>query len=284
LDFWQLKVPYQDPAVLARQLYLLQRAGLKWLWPTGHAEALGALWAGFEAASRGTSEGHAQARQQYARAIALDTQYAMAYAQLGRSYFQEWDRGSYDPQLLERALELMQQAIALDASVPWFHRVLCAVYLRQKQYAPALAAAERAIALGPNEANGYVMQAGVKNATGQPENAIGLVKKAMRFDPQYPDWYDLTLGWSYVLLERYEEAIATLQGLLTRHPEHEAADVQLAGIYSAAGREAEARAAAAEVLRLDPKFSLERVRQWLPFEDPAAIERYLAVLRQAGLE
>jgi tetratricopeptide (TPR) repeat protein len=126
----------------------------------------------------------------------------MAYAQLGRSYFQEWDRGSDDPQVLERALELMQQAMALDASVPWFHRVLCAVYLQQKQYAPALAAAERAIALGPNEANGYVMLAAVRNATGQPEDAIGLVKKAMRLDPRYPDWYGFTLGWSYVLLER----------------------------------------------------------------------------------
>jgi adenylate cyclase len=186
--------------------------------------------------------------------------------------------------VLERALELMQQAIALDASVPWFHRVLCAVYLRQKQYAPALAAAERAVALGPNEANGYVMLAAVLNSTGQPERAIGLVKKAMRLDPHYPDWYDLTLGWSYILLERYEEAMAALQSLLTRHPDHVVAHVQLAAIYSAADREAEARAATAEVLRLDPEFSLERVRQWLPFQDPAVIERYLAGLRQAGLK
>jgi TolB-like protein/Tfp pilus assembly protein PilF len=284
LDFWQLKVPYQDPAIVVRQLDLLQRAGLKWHAPTDNLEALGAFWAGAEAEWRGTPEGYALARQQYAQAIALDPQYAVAYARLGRTYHQEWGRGNHDPQVLERALELMQQATALDASVPWFHRVLCGVYLGQKQYTLALAAAERALALGPNEANGYVMLAAVLNATGQPEKAIGLVKKAMRLDPQYPDWYDFTLGWSYVLLERYEEAIATLQSLLTRHPDHLVAHVQLAGIYSAAGREAEARAAAAEALRLDPKFSLERVRPWLPFQDPAAIERYLAGLRQAGLE
>jgi adenylate cyclase len=128
------------------------------------------------------------------------------------------------------------------------------------------------------------MLAAVLNATGQPEKAIGLVKKAMRLDPQYPDWYDLTLGWSYAVLERYEEAMAALQTLLARHPDHVVAHVQLAAIYSASGREAEARAAAAEVLRLDPQFSLERVRQWLPFQDPGAIERYLAALRQAGLK
>ena len=75
-----------------------------------------------------------------------------------------------------------------------------------------------------------------------------------------------------------------MQSLLTRHPDHVVAHVQLAAIYSAAGRKAEARAAAAEALRLDPEFSLERVRQWLPFQDPAATERYLAALRQAGLK
>jgi adenylate cyclase len=121
LEGWKLKMPYKDPAIVARQLDLLHRAGLKWQAPTDNPEALGAFWAGLEAESRGTPEGHAQARQQYTRAIALDPQYAGAYAQLGRTYFQEWDRGSNDPQVLERALELMHQAIALDASVPWFH-------------------------------------------------------------------------------------------------------------------------------------------------------------------
>ena len=284
LEGWKLKMPYQDPAIVARQLDLLQRAGLKWQAPTDNPEALGAFWAGLEAESRGTPEGHAQARQQYTRATALDPQYAAAYAQLGRTYFQEWDRGSNDPQVLERALELIHQAIALDASVPWFHRVLCAVYLRQKQYAPALAAAERAVALGPNEANGYVMLASVLNHTGQPEKAIGLVKKAMRLNPEYSGWYDLTLGWSYALLDRYEEAMAALQSLLKRDPAHLFAHLQLAAIYSASGRETEARAAAADVLRIDPEFTLERVRQHLPFQDPAAIERYLAILRQAGLK
>jgi tetratricopeptide (TPR) repeat protein len=62
------------------------------------------------------------------------------------------------------------------------------------------------------------MLAQVLNSTGQPEKAIGLVKKAMRLNPQYSGWYDLTLGWSYALLDRYEEAMAALQSLLTHHP------------------------------------------------------------------
>ena len=78
--------------------------------------------------------------------------------------------------------------------------------------------------------------------------------------------------------------MAALQSLLKRDPAHLFAHLQLAAIHSASGREAEARAAAAEVLRIDPEFSLELVRRHLPFQEPAAIERYLAALRKAGLK
>ena len=47
---------------------------------------------------------------------------------------------------------------------------------------------------------------------------------------------------------------------------------------------AEARAEAAEVLRLNPNFSLEVHRQRMPIKDPAVLERHLAALRKAGLK
>ena len=58
----------------------------------------------------------------------------------------------------------------------------------------------------------------------------------------------------------------------------------LAVIYSELGREEEARAEAAEVLRLSPNFSVEGWRHRLPFKDPAETERFLAALRKAGLK
>jgi len=49
-------------------------------------------------------------------------------------------------------------------------------------------------------------------------------------------------------------------------------------------RAEEARAEAAEVLRISPDFSLEFVRQRFPYKDPAASERLVADLRKAGLK
>ena len=41
---------------------------------------------------------------------------------------------------------------------------------------------------------------------------------------------------------------------------------------------------AAEVLRLNPKFSLEVHKERVPIKDPAMLERHLAALRKAGLK
>jgi adenylate cyclase len=60
--------------------------------------------------------------------------------------------------------------------------------------------------------------------------------------------------------------------------------VNLAFVYSELGREEEARAEAAEVLRLNPEYTLEVTKRRLPFKDPTVFERFLAGLHKAGLK
>ena len=50
------------------------------------------------------------------------------------------------------------------------------------------------------------------------------------------------------------------------------------------GRLDEARAEAAEVLRIMPHFSLEALRQNFPFKDLAVLEHELDAWRKAGLK
>lgn len=83
---------------------------------------------------------------------------------------------------------------------------------------------------------------------------------------------------------RPEEAIAPLKQYLSHYPNVLGAHLTLAAVYSELGREAEARAEAAEVLRINPHFSLEVHQQRAPIKDPAALERHLAALRKAGLK
>jgi hypothetical protein len=50
------------------------------------------------------------------------------------------------------------------------------------------------------------------------------------------------------------------------------------------GREKEARAEAAEVLRINPKFSLDNYAKMLPIKDQSAIDESVNTLRKAGLK
>jgi TolB-like protein/Flp pilus assembly protein TadD len=230
-------------------------------------------------------EANVQARQMFEKALELDPQYAEAYAGLGVSYFLEWWYGwNRAPETLERALELTQRAIALDNSLPGPHGQLGVIYLWKKQYDQAIAEAERAIALDPNDADGYVSLETILAFAGRPEEAIGLIEKAMRLNLHYPVSYLLYLSVAYREARRYDEALAPGKRFLTLNPNSVPAHYNLAVIYSELGRDEEARAVVAEWQRLAPNLSVEGFRQFLPFKDPAVLERHLAALHKAGLK
>ena len=50
------------------------------------------------------------------------------------------------------------------------------------------------------------------------------------------------------------------------------------------GRESEARSEASEVLRINPKFSLDYYAKYFAFKDQSAEDKYVGALRKAGLK
>src|SRR5262249_53836937 len=131
---------------------------------TTNLDAYDAFLRGLEHFERATKESNTQARQMYEKAIALDPQYAEAYACLSLTYYLEYVwRWSTDPQTLERAFELAQKAVALDDSLPIAHSLLSLVYGQKQQPDQAITEGERAIALDPNNADSYAQQAETLN-------------------------------------------------------------------------------------------------------------------------
>lgn len=118
---------------------------------------------------------------------------------------------------------------------------------------------------------------------GRPEETIALAEQALHLSPLTINYLPI-LGNAYRLTKRYEEAIATYKKILPRIPHHPNAHAGLAAVYSELGREEDARAEMAEVLKRNPTVSLEKVRQRLPYKDPAELERHLDALRKAGLK
>ena len=91
------------------------------------------------------------------------------------------------------------------------------------------------------------------------------------------------LGHAYRGLKRYENAIAAYNKALERDPDYFMAHLYLTGTYYMAGQEEEARAEAAEVLRLQPKFSVNKFAKALPYQDQDYRDRLVEGMLKAGL-
>ena len=157
------------------------------------------------------------------------------------------------------------------------------IYVMKKHHEQAIAEARCATSLDPNFAEGYARLGEILNLAGRPEEGIDLIKKAMRLDPQFPPNYLIYLGHAYFAMGKYEEAIVAMKRSLIGNANFLTPHRSLAAIFSELGRTEEAQAEVAEILRINPRASLESQRERMAFNDQAVSEKYLENLRKAGL-
>jgi adenylate cyclase len=221
-------------------------------------------------------------------ALTRDPDLIGAYFELAMNYRMAWSvEQNQDPLMLDRALEMAEKLVSIDDSYLGGHFELSAIYLYKQQYEKALAEAEKLIALAPENADSYARLAVVLPFVGRSEEAVEVVEKAMQLNPAIPAWYLNVLGSAYSFSDRQADAMATYKRVFDHRPSHEEAvraHLGLAILYIALGQEEDARAEAAEVLKLVPNFSVEVWGQREPYKDEAQIEQDMAALRKAGLK
>jgi len=241
---------------------------------------------GQEEARRMNKDGNFLSRQFARQAIALDSKYAMAYNLLANSYVNEIVLGlSNDPRLsLKKAMELTQKAIALDNSLALPHALLGWIYTLMRQHDKGIAECEQALNLEPNSALAHFRYSLALRYAGRPKEAITMCKEAIRLDPIPVSLYYQSLTNAYCLTGEYEEAIAAGKKATSLGPNNLVAHAFLAAAYSLHGREEEARVEAAEVLRINPKFSVEYWAKTMPYKNEADKELTVGALRKAGLK
>jgi adenylate cyclase len=250
---------------------------------TENLEALDDFLRGAEYTWRATKDDNAKARQWVQRAIALDPKYADAYASLGWLHMMDvWNQWSENPRAdLERASELGQKALALDDSNSSALALLSEMDWMQMRFDQAVRDGERAVAINPNYAQGYFVLSDVFNVFGKPEAALRAAQKAMRLDPTGKEFYSYDVGIAYVEMGRYEDAIPILKQHLTVYPNTLMSHVGLVVAYTGLGRDEDARAEAAEIMRISPQFT---VAPLLRAKDEAWNKRVGDDLRKAGLQ
>ncbi len=227
----------------------------------------------------------AGAMQSFEEALTLDPQIPEAYGAIAWLHIMDvwFGPSATRARSLEKAFEFAEKCKALDDELDIGHRVLGNVYLLRREYDKAISEGRRAVELNPNSPASAIFFAQTLRYIGKYEDAVRELGRAIRLNPLQTAWPLTQLGLTYVMMGRHEEAIVICKEVIEQYPRDFAAHITLAMAYSSLDRLDEARAAASEILKLIPNFSVDDFEKTLPCKDEADRVFMADALRKAGL-
>jgi adenylate cyclase len=226
------------------------------------------------------------ARRIAEEALAMCPEVPMAYILMAQVHMNDYFLGSTKSprESTEKGIEMIQKALALDDTLAEAHGLLSHLYSQKKEYDKSIAEAERAVALNPSGATPIAYYALSLELAGRSKEAIPLFQKANRLNPYGPTFYYHNLGQALWLTGRFEEAVPQFKKVIQREPNHNTAHMWLAITYGMLGREMEARAEAAEHLRINPKFTVDSYAKTRVYKEQSETDNIINALRKVGLK
>ena len=228
-----------------------------------------------------SAQGNRAASSLLERSIELDRSFAGAHAWLAMSHHFAWaywlePMGSHT----SLALAAAQKAVALDPNDALAHAVLGDVLIYAGK--PEKGAAELAAALriNPNQADAWAFLGQLKAFEGSAVEGIEHLSKALQLNPYPPGWYRWLLGLAEYAAGRYEDAVGTLRHEATYRMGSQRI---LAASLAQLGRMEEARVEAREFLASNPQFSMQHWASTQPFRREADRQHLLDGYLKAGL-
>jgi adenylate cyclase len=230
---------------------------------------------------RFTNDDNLISRDLTQEAIAIDPEYGEAYVLLAATYMLEtlFESEKSPKELMGQAIKYAKKAVELETVGG--HSMLGHLYSFIGQIDKGLSECKIAVDLAPNSASARTWYGAVLIKAGQYDMAVEQLEQALRRDPMAGTWTLRYLGSAYSWKGRHEEAISTLKKASEKAPKDYLSRLFLTRAYIFAGRPDDAKAEAAEVIRLNPNFSLEKFAKTYNAKDK---DRAINALRQAGLK
>jgi TolB-like protein/Flp pilus assembly protein TadD len=256
---------------------------------TDNVEAFDAFLKGWEHYQRFTPEDFSRAISLFKTAIDLDPKYGRAYAALALTFWmgtgqgEEWRTraGIYLETHRLWARHYLQMAMKKPTSVA--HQVASLFALYRRQHQSAIAEAEKALTLEPNDITSHLTMGRALIYAGRPQEATNFFKKAMLLDPHniaLPLYY---LGLAHFCLGKSDEAVSFCERALTHNPELMEPSIVLAVTYAHIGRDQEAEDMLKRLLegeRITP--DIQAIMYMFPFKDFEVSDRFAGGLLKAG--
>jgi eukaryotic-like serine/threonine-protein kinase len=193
--------------------------------PTGNAAAYDAYLKG-EAESQGLGTGEVvrlrSAVALYERAVALDSGFVQAWAELSRAHSLIYTNGSPTQQSARRALEAAEHAVRSGPKHPEAYLALGDYYSSiVLDFPRALREYEAGLRLAPNHGELLGATARVDNSLGRWEDALRHFQRAETLDPR-SGTIARRITYTYLRLRRYPQAITAADRSIALQPDNSA--------------------------------------------------------------
>jgi predicted O-linked N-acetylglucosamine transferase (SPINDLY family) len=175
---------------------------------------------------------------------------------------------------IEHGIQLINRALAAAPSVVDYHVALIEMLTRLRRGEEAMAAARRAVALRPADAQLQSHIGMLLAGAGQYAEAITLYEKAMALDPEPLTAY--RLAYALQGAGRFEDAVVACERVLAIKPDHHDAMVSLAAMLEKVHRVDEAIAVNRRILALHPDEALSHNNLAMNFQQQGRVSEALA--------
>ncbi len=174
------------------------------------------------------------------QAIALDPNFAMAYAEIAIGYGALVEIGAINPaEGKPNARAAAEKAVALDDTLPQAHQTLAYIENQDLNWREAEQNYQRAIELNQNFSGAHTLYAAYLSQLGRSDEALTEIRKAQELDPLRVGLLG-NEGMILYRVRRYAEAISKMQDGLKPEPENAPARVYLGRVFTADGQYAKA--------------------------------------------
>lgn len=255
--------------------------------PTASLEAYDYYLRAEQAGYVGGNEGLSDTMSLYTKAIALDPQFAEAYAGLARTAVEVWRQDVVgvmaSPEARARAYDSAAQALDIDPSNGRAYSVLAVLQLTEGHHQAAIESARKAVTLRPGDALAHFDLGLVLAYSGKPKAAVAAVNSALRLNPKPSPDALIYAGIVFFIDGEYQRSIEALSKARTDRQDNEGFLSYLPAALAQSGQTEEARSLVQKHLQSYPTASIEYYRARETYYRRADdLERLLVGLKMAG--
>ena len=228
------------------------------------------------------------AQEAFEKAIRIDPNFGRAYAWLANTHMDKFilrltgDR----EQVLNTAEKYINKAFSIDPTYPPYGAMSRHSRLK-KDMEKSILYGYKYVQQSPNDPFRHYRLAVSLYMGERYDETVDSCETALRLSPFRPVTYIMQLGWAFVGNAQYDKSIPLFEEVIERSPDSFYAYLCHKGLtaaYELTGQHAKAKQAAQNVMRINPKFTLESEYKVSQKKKSQNKDRIFDAYRRAGLK